>query len=135
METNLEKQYAPIGERLLKITLHYNLSLSAFARSVGVTPTAISKTTKADRGLSLFVIQNIVNRYPDISLCWLILGEGFMLRSENKVNCTACAEKDKVIDRQNRTIEQLNQSLEFSNQASRRAFELAELYKLKCESK
>ena len=64
-----------------KLTIdHLELSVSAFAKSIGVSQQMLFNYTKG-RIPSLEVVQKILTTYPQFSAEWLVLGEGEMLRN------------------------------------------------------
>ena len=71
-------------ERLLQIVEYYKLSVREFERVIGVSEGVINKTIARNTGLKAETIQKIVEKFPQISLNWILLGEGKMLKSEDK---------------------------------------------------
>ena len=71
-------------ERLLQIVEYYKLSVREFERVIGVSEGVINKTIARNTGLKAETIQKIVEKFPQISLNWILLGEGEMLKSEDK---------------------------------------------------
>ena len=71
-------------ERLLQIVEYYKLSVREFERVIGVSEGVINKTIARNTGLKAETIQKIVEKFPQISLNWKLLGEGEMLKSEDK---------------------------------------------------
>lgn len=71
-------------ERLLQIVEYYKLSVREFERVIGVSEGVINKTIARNTGLKAETIQKIVEKFPQISLNWILLGEGEMLKNEDK---------------------------------------------------
>ena len=71
-------------ERLLQIVEYYKLSVREFERLIGVSEGVINKTIARNTGLKAETIQKIVEKFPQISLNWVLLGEGEMLKSDDK---------------------------------------------------
>lgn len=71
-------------ERLLQIVEYYKLSVREFERLIGVSEGVINKTIARNTGLKAETIQKIVEKFPQISLNWILLGEGEMLKSDDK---------------------------------------------------
>ena len=71
-------------ERLLQIVEYNKLSVREFERVIGVSEGVINKTIARNTGLKAETIQKIVEKFPQISLNWILLGEGEMLKSEDK---------------------------------------------------
>ena len=71
-------------ERLLQIVEYYKLSVREFERLIGVSEGVINKTIARNTGLKAETIQKIVEKFQQISLNWILLGEGEMLKSDDK---------------------------------------------------
>ncbi len=68
-------------EQIEKLLRYYQLSASEFAKNVGVNASGLSHIIKGNRNnLSIETILKIFDVYPSISLEWLILGKGNMLK-------------------------------------------------------
>ena len=76
------KIYANTSLNISKIIDEKKLSSDAeFARVVGVTPQTVSKW----RSRNTYDITKIVNAFPDISVPWLLSGEGSMFTQEIRI--------------------------------------------------
>ena len=73
-----------ISERLKAIRDNRKLSDRAFSIKCGVHPTTMDKQLKGTRSVSADVIIAVAAAFPEISRDWLLLGEGEMLKSNNK---------------------------------------------------
>jgi len=132
-----EKIYPPVAERLQMVLDYYRTNMNQLSIKMGLANNAgISKIIRTNaQGMSMDLLQKLIAVYPDLNARWLLTGEGEMVAGEPEaVKCNGCRERDRTIERLNNTIGQLNQSLEHANEASQRAFSLAELYKLKIDT-
>lgn len=78
-----------MNERLSQIVEYYGLSVREFERLIGVSEGVINKTLARNTGLKAETIQKIVEKFPQISLNWILLGEGEMLLNEPQdTSCT-----------------------------------------------
>ena len=64
--------------RIQKIINKHNFSLSAFAKEIGVSRSAISHILTGRNNPSVEVLQKILKRFPNLSADWLLLGNGDM---------------------------------------------------------
>lgn len=69
-------------ERLLQLIDYLNISVREFERKIGVTEGVISKSLARKTGLKAETLQKIAEIFPQITLEWLLLGEGEMLRTQ-----------------------------------------------------
>lgn len=71
-----------LKERILALLTYTNLTASAFAKKIGVktNQSVYDLTSGKTRTLSQSIINKITSCYPEISLEWLMTGEGEMLR-------------------------------------------------------
>lgn len=70
-----------ILEELLKYS---GLSQKEFAERIGGYQPVLSKVKSGERDFSKEILRGIAKCYPEISLRWLLLGEGEMLIQEKK---------------------------------------------------
>lgn len=80
MTTNI----ATSKERLQEYLDHMGISASVFYRSTGLSR-GLMDSDKLHQSLSTDKVATIIATYPDLSLEWLITGEGTMLRSEDGI--------------------------------------------------
>ena len=80
MTTNI----ATSKERLQEYLDHMGISASVFYRSTGLSR-GLMDSDKLHQSLSTDKVATIIATYPDLSLEWLITGEGPMLRSEDGI--------------------------------------------------
>lgn len=67
-----------IKERILEFLKSENKSSAHFAQEIGVQPSAISHIISGRNKPSLDFIIKMINRYPSLSIEWLIFGKGSM---------------------------------------------------------
>ncbi len=71
-------------DRIEKILQLEQLSSAQFASEIGIQNSTLSHILNGRNNPSLDVLKKILNRYPQISSDWLILGSGTMFRDELK---------------------------------------------------
>lgn len=101
----------------IKIFADYNqINISQFERAIGVSNGYVNSISKS---IGLDKIEIILEKYPNLSIEWLITGRGEMLIKtksiETSQNCILCLEKDKVINAQKETIALLKEKVENLN--------------------
>lgn len=69
-------------------------SVREFAELIGIKQVTLNQQLVGDRKLSLDVIQSILNSFEDISVEWLLLGQGPMYKSENTTQVPSQAEEN-----------------------------------------
>jgi transcriptional regulator with XRE-family HTH domain len=67
-------------DRLLKLITHLGLTATRFADEIGVQRSGISHIISGRNQPSYDFILKITTRYPEISLDWLLLDKGSMMR-------------------------------------------------------
>lgn len=72
-----------IDNRIKEILKHLNMRPTPFANEIGVTPTAILNIVNGKRSPGKEIITKILQKYPEISESWLILGEGSLLKAKD----------------------------------------------------
>lgn len=65
--------------RIQEILEHYNLTPSRFADYLEVPRSTISHILSERNKPSLEFIQKVIDKYPDLSISWLVKGEGSMI--------------------------------------------------------
>lgn len=68
-------------ERIEKVMQHENMNSALFASAIGIQGSTLSHILNGRNNPSLSVLQAILNRFPNISPEWLIMGQGSMERS------------------------------------------------------
>jgi len=73
-----------IKDRIKKVMDRENLSAVAFADSIGVSPATITHILNGrNKYPSTEVLLRLHNRYPDLSMQWLLLGEEQQPKNDN----------------------------------------------------
>lgn len=68
-------------ERIEKVMQHEGMNSALFANAIGIQGSTLSHILNGRNNPSLSVLQSILNRFPDISPEWLIMGQGTMERA------------------------------------------------------
>lgn len=71
-------------DRLKKIIDYSGLSDRAFAIKCGINQPTLFNQLKGVRSISLDTVLAIGRTFPEVSRDWILLGEGEMLKSQNK---------------------------------------------------
>ena len=94
-------------EQLSKIADYYNISSREFSRKIGRSE-GYSNTAS---NITVDVLKNILDVFPDIDVHWLITGKGEMIKKEENEFSSDTIEIIKqqlqTINSQQRTIEEL----------------------------
>ena len=81
--------------RLEEIIKHANMSVNSFGRHIGLTRSESLYQIKAGRfGISHNLAQRIIEKFPDISLGWLLSGEGEMFCNTNPTQAIPYYDQD-----------------------------------------
>lgn len=75
-----------IVERLKEYIDSRNISVSAFEKSVGMGNASFGKSLKTGGAIGTDKLENILNKYADLSPEWLLTGEGDMIRQATAVS-------------------------------------------------
>lgn len=107
MQTN-KQLFSPIKQRILYFADTLGISKRDFYKKINVS----RGTLESNTGITEEILAKFIVVYPEISIEWLILGEGEMLKqatTEQKevLPCGACVEKDRVIKNLNDLIDRL----------------------------
>jgi transcriptional regulator with XRE-family HTH domain len=70
-------------DRILSIMKYLNLSPSDFADEIGVQRSSISHLVSGRNKPSLEFIQKMLNRFPQLSMEWVLSGTGSMIKDGN----------------------------------------------------
>lgn len=111
-------------DRLSSYLQHKGVSYNAFDKSIGAANGYIGKQVRSSGSIGSDIIEKISAKYTDLSLSWLLTGEGSMLIPDKEIppeergspgaggpGCPLCREKEKVITAQQRTIDILEREL------------------------
>ena len=82
-EINMKEQ---VKVRVLAVMEQKQLSDAQFAEAIGISRGAVSQIKSGRSYPSLDVALKILDRYPDLSSDWLLLGKGEMYRSDELSN-------------------------------------------------
>lgn len=83
--------------RIEKIILEKKMTSGQFAVEIGIQNSTLSHILNNRNNPSLDVLKKILNRFPDISSDWLILGQGSMFRQQKySQGLTLFDEEDEV---------------------------------------
>ncbi|MDR0961098.1 MAG: helix-turn-helix transcriptional regulator [Mediterranea sp.] len=72
-----------IDERIKLVMEQKNLTIGAFAESIGIAQATLSHIFNGRNKPSMNVILALYERYPDVQLEWLLTGKGSMYKSDN----------------------------------------------------
>lgn len=112
-----------INVRILQIIDYYKITRYKLAQETGVSEAVLLNLSKGNNKPSVDIINKILNKYKAIDANWLLTGEGEMLRAPDRgaaapaqiaqppPACPLCAEKEKVIAAQQRSIDILEREL------------------------
>lgn len=67
-----------MNNRVFLLIENLNMSQSEFAQATGVSPSALTQLKNSNGNLSIDNVMKITKAFPNISLEWLISGEGQM---------------------------------------------------------
>lgn len=97
------------------------MEVPEFSHSIDVSKDTIYNILKGKTEMSSYVVKQILTTYPQISKKWLLTGEGeiYLWKSGSgdpkdlneqqvlyKNQCSACKDKDYIIEKLNKIIEQ-----------------------------
>ena len=71
-----------VSERVGEYIEKKGISYYAFENSLGASRGSISKAVKEGKSIGSNVLENIINRYPDMNPKWLLTGKGDMFTTE-----------------------------------------------------
>ena len=69
--------------RIKKWLQNNDLKASVFADKIGVNRATVSHILSGRNKPSIDFIEKMIRNFPDLNSDWLLIGEGFMLKSEN----------------------------------------------------
>ena len=82
---NLSMMYS-IHDRLKKILLNENISISKFERIIGVGQNSVSTCLRRESSISHNVLQGICTHFPEYSIEWILTGkESSNKKAKNKI--------------------------------------------------
>jgi transcriptional regulator with XRE-family HTH domain len=82
-------QTASINDKILQLIEALKLNNNSFSKRIGVAPSVIGNITGGRKGKPSFeLLEKIGVAFPEVSLEWLIRGEGEMFRGETgEIEC------------------------------------------------
>ncbi|NVK52415.1 MAG: hypothetical protein HWD85_05730 [Flavobacteriaceae bacterium] len=103
----MENKFTSIKDRVVAIAESQDISKEEFFKSIGMTSASFRGKAKGTP-LNSNAIVNIITKYPEVDLYWLLNGVakdrnsdkvGIVEEQENKyqIACASCLEKDTVI--------------------------------------
>jgi len=111
-------------ERLLDYLNYKGIAPTRYEKDIGMSNGYIRTMAKRNADLGETIVNNIINNSPDLNPLWLILGQGSMLKSNKDPHpaaissadlppgpCRECALREKLINRQEQTIELLSDKI------------------------
>ncbi len=76
-----------INDRIIKLLRHYGVTVTSFSKEIGLPQSNLANVIAGRRSKpSIDLIAKIKQHRPDISLDWLILGQGDMLIDSASTN-------------------------------------------------
>lgn len=105
-----------IGGRIMMIIKHYGLNRNSFSLKIGQSSNSLITriTNHPDMGMSLDLIQRILNAFPDVNPVWFVLGRGEMLiRTVEDNECLRCRDKEETITTLKRVIHSQEDLIEY----------------------
>jgi hypothetical protein len=103
-----------IAQRFERLITELKLNNNSFAKSIGVSATAISRVTN-EPGFKM--ISNTLDVYPSVSSDWLIKGEGDMFKVESVLSTDSDSKLwERLFDRYEKTIEDLRYTISLQKQ-------------------
>ena len=114
-----------VNIRILDLIQELGLNQSTFGQSIGTSSSRMNNIARFRNKPDFELLSKILKVYPSVNSEWLMTGEGEMYKRsfkepdiERKVDnsfiekrCISCTEKDKLIELQKRTIEELREQL------------------------
>lgn len=97
-------------EALIKVLKHDNAS--GFAAEIGTSTTVIYNILNARNEPSMQIIRKIKERYPQVNLDWLIIGNGKPLSSEALDNIAENDRLKKKVDAMEQMLTEIQKKLE-----------------------
>ena len=88
------------NERVREVIKYYQMKPTVFAKEIGVSTTAIFNIISDKRNAGKGILDKILKAFPDLSVSWLMAGQGPMLKYENVKNAsndTIFSASDKAV--------------------------------------
>ena len=72
-------------ERIKEYIDYKGITVAAFEKSIGMSNASFGKSLKSGKGIGSDKLEKILKVYTDISSCWLLTGEGTMLKTDTAI--------------------------------------------------
>ena len=89
-----EQKISPIKQRILQFADKLGVSKRKFYEEIGVS----RGTLEAKTGITEDVLAKFIANFPEVSIDWLLLGKGEMLRNNEQVSNAGTNQFEKNID-------------------------------------
>lgn len=109
METTIAQRF----EALIKALKMNN---NSFAKSIGVSSTAIISVTSSRNEPGFKILTNILEAHPQVSSNWLLRGEGEMFIKDQEAITADTKLWERIVDRYENTIEDLRYTISLQRQ-------------------
>jgi transcriptional regulator with XRE-family HTH domain len=83
-----------VQERFRELLFALNKNAAQLAKELSTSPTAIGNILKGDSLPSSKIIIPLIEKYPEINIYWLLVGEGKTFRKETNENKQVGGNKD-----------------------------------------
>lgn len=115
-----------INQRYKELSEKFSSSIAAFSREIDITKSALWLIIKEDSKPSLNTLIATCKRYPEISLEWLILGKGEMIKhaGKNTMNEPEAPYGSSVVDALKNQLEVKDKQLAEMGQQNTKLLEL-----------
>ncbi len=121
-------------DRILKVIDFYGLTKSSLERELALSNGYLGKMASRNGDVGVKVIEKILYKFPDISLTWLITGEGNMLAEKSNgfdntakepvveylpaktsIKCEQCQLRERLLEAKEETIQALRAIIRANN--------------------
>ena len=102
-----------ISDRLKAVVLYAGKSTRAVAIQCGINQPTLDRQIKKINNVNTETLSAILKTFPEISGDWILTGEGYMLKSENKNEIEV--RLNERIDKLLNTIETLQETIDTKN--------------------
>lgn len=71
-----------VVQRVKKVLFNYSISVTQLSKDIGIAQTTLNRQLTGEGQLPVSTIEAILEHFTDVSVSWLMKGEGSMLKSE-----------------------------------------------------
>lgn len=109
-----------IFSRILHFIDSKGITESKFSEIIGLSNSYMTKMKKGKGNVGSTIVEKIVRQYPELSLFWLITGEGEMLNqpetnnTTTQMNCNDCPYKE-LVERYQKDIDRYRDEINYLN--------------------